>query len=446
MSGFITAGSEFNGQENQDIFLRPIFTGEDIERMGIRTLLSVKSSLKVTFFDAQTKITKAYAAGFQGGTAATQRQKKFILAEFKAENDYDKHDYSDTILEEITNRGGISQNDISGTDVHNAEVQVFGNAVRSDVFRIFWLGDIAKKTVTSGLKDDGTPDVDYNVIDGIWTEIIASASTTASAQPNGANILRIAVNNNVGSAQGETQTLASITAGTIIVTINSVAYSEVFATSATVTVTNFVATHAATLAALDVTITDGGTGALVIVSAVAGQPYVLVATDAGTNGTWTQSAVTANTAPADLGTDEAIGYFKSMLINAPKVLKDKAIRSAIRLYVTDSMEENYQNTLEDDGTEQAHTKIITGVERFTWRGIPLLPMEIDQHLANDFISPFPHRAILTLPQNLVLVLNGASQIGETRFWFNPDENKNRQRTQFEFGADFVLPEFMVVAY
>ena len=73
-------------------------------------------------------------------------------------------------------------------------------------------------------------------------------------------------------------------------------------------------------------------------------------------------------------------------------------------------------------------------------------MQIDEHLANDFISPYPHRAILTLPQNLVLVLNGASDIGETRFWFNPDENKNRQRTQFEFGADFVLPEYMVVAY
>ena len=110
------------------------------------------------------------------------------------------------------------------------------------------------------------------------------------------------------------------------------------------------------------------------------------------------------------------------------------------------MVENYQDTLEADGTEQAHTAIVNGIERFTYRGIPLLPMQIDEFLVDDFITPFPHRAILTMPDNLVLVLNGANDVGQTRFWFNDDENENRQRTQFDMGADFFLPEMMVVAF
>lgn len=460
MSDFITNGSEFNGQESQDIVLRPIFTGPEIERMGIRVLLSVKSSVKVTFFDAKVKILKAYSDGFQGGSSAFKRQKKFILEEFKAEASYSKQEYADTIQEEITDRGGINQNDIDGTSVHTAEVTVFGRAIRRDTFRIFWLGDTSKKAISNGFKVDksgdatfddsgvysggGGDDTNYNVIDGIWTAIINSSSVTPSLQPNGANILRIAIDNNT-TAQEEVQTLTGSSAGTATLTINSVDYDEAFDTDDETTVTNWVASHAAALALLDVTVVDGLSGDITITSSVSGQP-ILIAQGASAGGTWTQSGVIANVPAQDLAADEAEGLFISMLTDAPKVLKDKSIRSQIRYYVTDSIEENYQRSLETDGTEQAHTALVDGATRFTFRGIPLLPMEIDEFLSNDFISPFPHRIILTLPTNLVLVLNGASDIGQTRFWFNPDENENRQRSQFEMGADFVLPEFMVVAF
>ena len=90
--------------------------------------------------------------------------------------------------------------------------------------------------------------------------------------------------------------------------------------------------------------------------------------------------------------------------------------------------------------------MIDGVARMTYRGIPIMPMDIDAHLSADFNEPYPHRAILTPADNLVLVVNGTGDLAETKFWFNDDENKNRQRTQFEFGADFVLPEIMTVAY
>ncbi len=465
MSDFITNGSEFNGQENQDIILRPIFIGENVAQRGFRTLLSVKSSVKLTFFDKRSKILRSYADGFQGGASANKRQKKFILEEFKAESQYSKQEYKDTILEEITQRGGVDQNDITGTDVHNAEVSVFMRAVEHDVFMIFWLGDKNKNVVDNnsanatfgeridttgdavfgddGLYDDTLlrgDDVRYDVIDGIWTNIIASVGSGDNL------ILRITLDNNT-VVQEEIQTLASITAGQIDITINSVSYTEAFDTDADTTFGNWVTSHAADILALSqVTVTNTGTGETTFISSVSGQPFFLVTVDAGTNGTFTPSGVVANTPAQDLGVDEAIDTFKLMLTTAPKVLKNKVIKPLLNYYVTDTFLENYQETLEADGTEQAHTKTVEGIERFTYRGIPLLPMQIDEFLEDDFITPFPHRAILTMPDNLVLVLNGANDVGQTRFWFNEDENENRQRTQFDMGADFFLPEMMVVAF
>ena len=290
--GFITNGSEFNGQENQDIILRPVFVGENIAQRGFRTVLSVKSSVKLTFFDAKSKILRAYADGFQGGAAANKRQKKFVLEEFKAESQYSKQSYKDTILEEITNRGGVSQNDITGTDVHNAEVSVFMRAVEHDVFMIFWLGDQEKQVVdnnsgnpTFGQRIDNTgdalfgddglyddtgllgEDVRYNIIDGIWTCIFDEVGSGSE------KIQRVIMNNNT-TAQEEIQTLSGITAGTIDITVNSVNYTEAFDTDADTTAANFVASHAAAILALSqVTVTDSGAAEIKFVSSVAGQPF-----------------------------------------------------------------------------------------------------------------------------------------------------------------------------
>jgi len=439
-SGFITNGSEFHGKENEDIIIRPMFLGQLPKEMGIRIIPSVKSSVKLTFFGTVSKILKAYADGFQGGSGSTIKQKKLTLEEFKAEAEYSKQTYKDTILENITNVGGKKQNDITGTDVLKAEVAVFMNGVVDDVRRIFWLGDTDKKTLTSGYYST-TADVNYNVIDGIWKALMDDAATS----PTGEQIKRIALANGA-VAQTVTETLASTTAGTITLTINGVAYSQAYATSVAATVTAWLASHTTALAARGITVASGGSGAIVVTAALSGQPFTLVETSAGTGGDWTASAVTANTAAQSLGTDEAVNTFKLMYEGSNKILKSMAAKKLVRIYATDTMIENYMSTLEALGTEAAHKAIVDGIERLTWRGIPIIPMDIDAYLSADFNEPYPHRAIMTVPDNLCMVVNGASDIAETRFWFNEDENTNRQRTQFEFGADYILPELITVAY
>jgi len=98
-------------------------------------------------------------------------------------------------------------------------------------------------------------------------------------------------------------------------------------------------------------------------------------------------------------------------------------------------------------TESARNAMIDGVSRYTCNGIPLIPMKIDQLIEEDFATTFPKDwIILSTPENFCLVINGTSNFSETRFWFNPDLNVNRQRTQFETGYNYILPELVAVAY
>ena len=345
---FITAGSEYNGAENEDILFRPRFSGK-IEDIGFRQIFTRKTdSLKVTFFGKLGKILMPYAKGFQGGGGAPVIQKKFTLEEFKAETAYDKHDYFGIIQEQMVNIDGIKQNDISGTDVMNAEQKVFMEALQTDVYRNMWLADKSKTHTAGGTYPDGTtfssgdPDKFYNQIDGIITQIRKKADTAPSASANEIK-------------------LTNITAGGI-------------------------------------------------------------------------------------DTDEAEDLFTAMFRNAPKELQALKSAGLLRFYVTDSVLYNYLDTLKADGTEAARVQTINGISMPTHDGIPIQPLNIDSYIATDFASAFPDDfVILTTPMNMAMVLNAGGSWAETRFWFNPDENENRQRTQFQLGADYVLPELISFA-
>lgn len=442
-SGFITAGSEYNGKEMEEIIIRPFFVGQLPKEMGIKVISTVKSTIKLTFWGSKSKILKAYADGFQGGTGATKVQKKMELKEFKAEAEYSKQDYKTLIQDNITNKGGIAQNDITGTDVHNAEVSVFMSGIKEDVRRIFWLGDKTKKTLHASDYYTTVADVDYNVINGIWAAIFPQTALY-TAPPTNDQITRIPMSNGT-VAQVATHTVTG-TSGTANVTVNGVTYLATFATSTTVTATNFVTTHAAALLARGIVVTSSGAD-IILTAALAGQPFLTIA---GINVTGdldtTLVATTANVLAQDLGTDEAKSTFKLMWNKSAKVMKGLIKEGNVRLFVTDTLEENYLDTIEAQTLESSRKAMIDGVERLTYRGVPLMPMNIDEHMSADFNEPYPHRAILTPSDNLVLIVNGMGDDSEVLFWFNKDENKNRQRIQFEFGADFVLPEIMTVAY
>lgn len=453
-AAFITFASEYNGQQTIDLILRPMFIGDRPDNMGIKIIYTNRAgSIKYPVFNTLSKVLMPYADGWQGGSGTTLYEKKFELEEFKAEVGYSKQSYTNTVLEWITNKGGIAQNDITGTTVLEAERKIFQDAINDDIRRIWWLGDKLKRHTAAGTYPNdaatayaaGDLDKYYDVIDGIWTKIIADSATS----PSSVQIKRTAMSN-AAVKQAITYTLAAGSGGTVGFTLNGKVMSVTWTTGDTETATAIYTAYAAIALGMGVVITNPSAAALTFTAAIAGVPYTIgTFLTGGTSplATWTSSASTANTVNAALTTDEAVTAFKAMYRNANVALLKATAKKELVIYATDSMIWNYEDTLSTSAyLESARRMIVDGISYMTWNGIPVIPMNIDTYLLADFPEQYPHRAILTVKNNFCLVLSSAAGFAETKFWFENKDNKNLQRTQFEMGAGYLLPELLSVVY
>ena len=429
---FITAGSEYKGKENMDIVLRPRFFGTKPQEMGIRIIDSQgASTVKLNFFGKILKVLMPYASGFQGGGKAPQLQKKLTLAEFKAEAAYDKHDYANMIFEQIVDRGGIAQNDISGTDVFNAENTIFLNAVEGDVFANFWLGDKTKTMTRAGAYPDGTAyaagDADkyYNQLNGICKAIMTDAYQSSVSKQG-----LIA-----GWNKTTYPTLYLANESNTVYAYDTAAHRTAVTTASRLF--HFTGTTAG-LKTLTADNTSGFSGSIYLEKATADATFELQASDFNYIKTLTMPTLT---------TDSASTMFNRLFRLATPELKALKKDGLLRFYCSDSVIYNYEDTLKAGTLESSKSMIIDGITRYAHNGIPIVPMGVDQLIEADFASTFPKDwIILSTPENFCLVINGSSSFAETRYWFNPDANQNRQRTQFEMGVDYILPELIVAAY
>lgn len=433
---FITAGSEYHGKENFEMIIRPRLMGTKPAEMGIRIIdTQGASSIKLNFFGKIAKILMPYVTGFQGGTLSPQKQKKLTVSEFKAENEYSKQDYKNMIYEQITNKGGVAQNDITGTDVFKAELEVFFSAVEADVFSVFWLGDTTKTHIQAGTYPDGTAyaagDADkyYNVMDGILKQIMDDVYQSYVSHQ-----VRI-----TGWNKTTYPVLYLAESGGTVYAYGSAAH-RTGASSAnrlfSFTATNSTYPYKATISELN---SSGIAGYIVLEKACTSGTFELYANDS--------DYVKKIDLPASLTTDTAETYMLKMLRNSTPELKALKKAGLLRFYVTDTILFNYEDTIRSGSLDITKQMMIDGIPRIAIDGVPLIPMNVDALIEADFASTFPRNIIiLTTPDNLALAINGSSSFSETRFWFNPDENSNRQRTQFEMGADYVLPELITIAY
>lgn len=431
---FITAGSEYNGAENMDIILRPRILGTRPQQMGIRTIdTKGASSYKLMFFGVIKKVLMPYLAGFQGGAVTEKLQKKITLAEFKAEAAYDKHDYAGLILEQIVDRGGIKQNDITGTDVFNAEVKVFMDAVEDNVFGNFWLGDTAKTHTHAGTYPSGAAyaagDADkyYNNADGILKKIITDGyqnyvskqSTIAGWNTTTYPTLYLQEESGTIYAYDTAAHRTSKTSGSRLFHFTT---GATFPATRTITADN----------------TSGFSGSV--------QCEKAIGTDATFELYARDDKYIRNLTLPTLTTDTAATYFKRLYRLATPELRKLKESGLLRFYVSDTIMQNYEDTLLSGTLESSKQMLVDGVQRFAWNGIPIIPIGIDALIESDFASTFSKDwMILSTPDNLCLTINGTSDFSQTRFWFNPDENENRQRTQFEMAYDYVLPELIAYA-
>lgn len=435
MANLITHSLSYSKESLTEYILKPLFIQNDIrDIISIRT--DIQGSEKLDFISALSKITKGYAKGsaFTSSTGVVVTQKTLTTVKMKAEVKQAGSAFFSWVKEAALSKG-VNWDDITGTIFEQIVSEVFMNALKADLQRQIFLGDTLKEVGVTGVAD-----VDYNEYDGLWTRVIADFASVAIPAAQRITLANAAV------AQVDTSTITG-TSGTANITFNGVAYLATFDTDLTTTAANFVTSHAATILAREGGTVVTSSGADVIFTAgIAGRPISATApVNVSGDLAGSLAATTANTLPADLGTDEAQTAFKDAFKAMPPEMKQN--KAELKYIVSSSMYENYRETLENDGTEQAHTKMVNGIAVLTYRGIEVIEREEwDTHIAADFVGYYPHRAMLTIPQNLVYGTDLADADQMAEMFYDRVEQDNIFRVQYKAGTQYIQSNYIVAIY
>jgi hypothetical protein len=133
---------------------------------------------------------------------------------------------------------------------------------------------------------------------------------------------------------------------------------------------------------------------------------------------------------------------KSAWNNSSSILKEFKSQGNLVYFVTSDIYSKYEDSLDSATLEGAYQAKQQGRETLSYRGIPVVDVQLSSYLAT--IDDLPESfALLTDRRNLALAVNTADFPGtEVRMWYNPDMMENRQRALFMAGCDYLLPELV----
>ena len=141
-----------------------------------------------------------------------------------------------------------------------------------------------------------------------------------------------------------------------------------------------------------------------------------------------------------LSSETIVELFNKMWMGADVRLRALKKEGNLAFFVTTDIYDAYERYLDQFGSDNSYTDLVTGRRVLNYHGIPIIDMNIS-HILSDNTQP---RCILTDRRNLVLAVNTSDYPGaEVRMWYNPDEMENRQRATFLAGCE-VLDEKLVV--
>lgn len=156
MSNVIVNPKTYTGAELEKIFFRPILSGPTAEELGIRVLynMPVPTILPVVTHSGNLLSTLDSSPSWVGNRKSTI-QKEIKLSRVKAENSFSASDYFTTIFELISNKSGLNMEDLSGSELEQAETDLFRKAIAESIRMNLWLGDMGGSLSTGYTSFDG---------------------------------------------------------------------------------------------------------------------------------------------------------------------------------------------------------------------------------------------------------------------------------------------------
>lgn len=155
--GLIENVKTYTGRDLETIFFRPMFSGKNAEELGIRILYNMPTPTTIQLWSPQSNVLKPYSAGWEGGSVADRKQKTIELSKIKAEVGFTAADYFQQVYELIVGRADVNLDDLTGTELEQAETELFRAAIAESLRVTMWIG---KKSANT-----------YNMFDGFLTKL-----------------------------------------------------------------------------------------------------------------------------------------------------------------------------------------------------------------------------------------------------------------------------------
>lgn len=153
--GLIENPKTYTGRDLETIFFRPMFSGQNAEELGIRVMYNMPVPTTVQMWSPRTDLLKDYSAGWSGGDSALRQQKRINLKKIKAEVGFSASDYFQQVYELIVGRSDVNLDDLTGSELEQAETEMFRASIAESLRTLMWVGDITKSS--------------FNLIDGFFT-------------------------------------------------------------------------------------------------------------------------------------------------------------------------------------------------------------------------------------------------------------------------------------
>ena len=203
--GLIENPKTYRGRDLETIFFRPIFSGENAEQLGIRVLYNMPVPTTIQMWSPQSDILQTYSSGWNGGNSAFRKQKSIDLRKVKAEVGFSASDYFQQVYELITGRADVNLDDLTGTELEQAETEMFRAAIAESLRVMMWMGDTEApafnkfdgflKLAHAYNMEDRVPAVDYTTITPtadnivkIFSDMWSAASPQLKALKNEGNL------------------------------------------------------------------------------------------------------------------------------------------------------------------------------------------------------------------------------------------------------------------
>ncbi|MFR9506792.1 MAG: hypothetical protein SNG69_08970 [Rikenellaceae bacterium] len=144
MANIIENPKAYTGNELDTIFFRPMLTGPSAQDLGVKIIYNMPVPNTLNFWHRNGDVLKRYAKGWTGGALADKFQKTISLSKVKSEMGYSAQDYFSMIWEQITNSSDVNLDDLTGTELEQAETKLFQACIAESIRATMWLGDTTR--------------------------------------------------------------------------------------------------------------------------------------------------------------------------------------------------------------------------------------------------------------------------------------------------------------